>query len=1145
MFKRFSETIQQVSQICPTWLRGNSSALHVPNDLSIENAGVEFVEGKDELDYLWFRVVEMEGGQSYPGYRVVRLVQLRYIPLEARADAGLLQKMRTALRGMYAAGVNLVYLAAGIFNGDSPVGIVQCYGVTTFHQDLEQAKTRSLKDLLALRSTLSGAYRQLRLEPINVRLADWIFTAFQQMPHALVVVGHPDPRENARGGDRSMNEPIGEANVSGQNYSLQQNELLFRGMSELREDFLFVTLTSPLSIPIIVRMLTGLAEETSTWASQQQGVRGAAFGVSLPAALVASMADQASRSFSENSGTSNTQGVAESQGMANTQGQAHTVGHASTSGWAHTVGQGESVTNGTAVTNGSSVSDGTTVTNGSSHSEGFSSMSSHSDTFSWGLRGSAEPVGIGVGGGVNWGTADSTSSGSSVSDSTMHSESNSHVETQSQATTQSHAVTQSRSESWTTSGSETNSTSDTASQSQTESQSTTHSNAASQSNGLAFGQSIGRGLSNGLSVAIAPSFSISNSHQWQFDPAILVTQILRTQQRLLDVASKEGAYYTDVYALAGTPQGKQALMGLIAEAFHGTEDVVTGVQVRDLNEEENAYISLHARAFTPSTRIEEVPQVISGYADSTILNMLQVAAYTAPGMYEEGIALTTQEATPAFAFYPAMSGQVVLAQQWSSENGQLSNTLLRLSSDRHFHTAFVGDTGFGKSVAAERLAYETTLHWHYRTVILDFGQGWRKALRWPGLEGRVDVRQLYPGAARPLRWNFLQVPQRIDVSRYRTLVAELFANAGCMGARQLGFMRRALTELYLEQGVLTSDYALQSGKWGTLQNEAEVRVIRERRDSLQSPGTINVGMRLEELHPAELQTLAIFRSRNLSPADWVGRLKKFLDNIKYDQASKTSLEGVLLRLEPFAEGQMAYQYGPGTDAVAVENLGLLGSLTDPWGLTVIEGGAEMDEYAKAALLSLLATILYFDAVTRRRESLSGMRFPPMQIFFEEANKILSGVSGGASSDSSSKDGASSVSSILQSMWRDGRKYRIFLHLLGQTVSELPEGILASCANIFVFQTKNPRDRDLILPHLGRSEKGMVNTNYKRYLARIPKTYSIAKLGYSEEVYQLEPVLVRPLLVSGMEPSDQDIVETLGLGLPISRSEINQLFDENF
>ncbi len=56
----------------------------------------------------------------------------------------------------------------------------------------------------------------------------------------------------------------------------------------------------------------------------------------------------------------------------------------------------------------------------------------------------------------------------------------------------------------------------------------------------------------------------------------------------------------------------------------------------------------------------------------------------------------------------------------------------------------------------------------------------------------------------------------------------------------------------------------------------------------------------------------------------------------------------------------------------------------------------------------------------------------------------------------------------------------------QTVSALPKGIFSSCANLFLFQTKDATDRDMVLPHLGKTEKGMVNTEYKRYLARIPK-----------------------------------------------------------
>ena len=92
-----------------------------------------------------------------------------------------------------------------------------------------------------------------------------------------------------------MRNPLIEAGPTAQQYTLQQNEILFRGMSDLREEFLFLVLTSPISLADITEMLTGLAEETSTWAAWQNGVRscfiwrqpaGAAFrtagAVSLP-----------------------------------------------------------------------------------------------------------------------------------------------------------------------------------------------------------------------------------------------------------------------------------------------------------------------------------------------------------------------------------------------------------------------------------------------------------------------------------------------------------------------------------------------------------------------------------------------------------------------------------------------------------------------------------------------------------------------------------------------------------------------------------------------------------------------------------------------------------------------------------------------
>ena len=55
-----------------------------------------------------------------------------------------------------------------------------------------------------------------------------------------------------------------------------------------------------------------------------------------------------------------------------------------------------------------------------------------------------------------------------------------------------------------------------------------------------------------MAFGLAPSFSLGDSNQWQFDPAILLTVILRKQQEILNTITLEGGFYTDVYALAGS-----------------------------------------------------------------------------------------------------------------------------------------------------------------------------------------------------------------------------------------------------------------------------------------------------------------------------------------------------------------------------------------------------------------------------------------------------------------------------------------------------------------------------------------------------------------------------------------------------------------
>jgi hypothetical protein len=1136
--------IKRVQELIPKWLHPADTAVLAPNDLTVHASQVVF-DG-DRLDHLWFQVTEREAGKEWTGYRVVRLLHVKFIPVEARSNAGLLQKMRSVLRGVNGANVNLVYVAAGIFD-EPAVGIVQCYGVAAFAADLETALQQSSRDLAVLEAGLKGAYRQLRLEPLSPRIAQWLYGALEQFPHAIVTVGHPDPRENVREGNQSSRNPLIDADTAAQNMSLQQNEILYRGMSSLGEEFLLMALAYCIPVKAIAALLAGLAEESAIWASQQGGVRSASFGVSLPAMLSGALAESASRSYGQNTGTADSTGQAHTAGEAQSQGTAHTVGHATSQGWSHSISNGSATSTGSSVSDGTGTSDSTSHTDSVSHTDGSSSSKSHGTSVGGGgasstsegwsagasangkdipiLGGIAKALGFGdvkVNAGYNqgtsqtgmssWGESWGTTTGSMSSDSTGTADGVSHGVSTSHGVSSSQGASQSQSESWGESGSVTNSTADTNSASQTHSTAETASQSNTKSAGESTGLGLGRSASSGLMVGIAPSFSIGESSQWQNDPAMLITQIMRTHQKLLNIASIEGAFYTDVYALARSERGAQALMGLIPEAFQGTEDVVAGVQCRALAEAEQAYIRKHAAVFTPSTRAERIPGVLSGYLDSTLLTMLQTAAYVAPGVFEQGAALTTQEETPAFAFYPDLPGELLLGRQFSVETGTLTNAALRMDGDRHFHSAFVGDTGFGKSVAAERLAFELLTKLHHRIIILDFGQGWRRALNWPGAAGRVDVRQLFPGAKRPLRWNFLQIPRRVEAFRYRTMLCELFANAGRMGPRQLGFMRRALTEVYTDAGVLF--------------HGRESFLTADEADALGS----QPGLSVHNLLPEEQQALAVLRSKQVSILDWMKVLRQYFAGLgKGDQSSRTSLEGVLLRLEQFEEGQMLQQYGPGADSLAIEDLGLLGDPDDAWGIAVIEGGAEMDEFVKAALFSLLATVLYYDAVVRRRESLAGGRFPVMDIFFEEANKVLSGVSSGSASDTESTSGGGSVAAIWESMWRDGRKYGVFLHLLAQTVSKIPQGIFSSCANLFAFQTKDAKDRDMILPHLGKSEKGMVNTEYKRYLARIPKTFAIVKLGYSADVYDIEPVLIQPAFIQCVEPSDEDLVRVLRAG----------------
>jgi hypothetical protein len=201
----------------------------------------------------------------------------------------------------------------------------------------------------------------------------------------------------------------------------------------------------------------------------------------------------------------------------------------------------------------------------------------------------------------------------------------------------------------------------------------------------------------------------------------------------------------------------------------------------------------------------------------------------------------------------------------------------------------------------------------------------------------------------------------------------------------------------------------------------------------------------------------------------------------------------------------------------------LEDLARPWGVMILEGGSFLDEFSKAFLLGWSAWHIYTDSVVRRIQRAAAPN-EYLQIFFEEANKILSGTDYG---DSDTGGGAQYTAEQFANMWRDSRKYGVWLHVITQSPALIPPGILSSCDNLIATQLKNPKDRDLVVAAVARSEKGFVDEAWRRFIARLPISQSVARLGYSFEMAEQEPILFRPLMLSVPEPSDEEIREALG------------------
>jgi hypothetical protein len=617
--------------------------------------------------------------------------------------------------------------------------------------------------------------------------------------------------------------------------------------------------------------------------------------------------------------------------------------------------------------------------------------------------------------------------------------------------------------------------------------------------------------SGGISTGLAPSISLNRSWQTEDDVAIRLTEVLRGLEAQLNHASAEGGFMTDALLFTQDPQSALEAAALVPQAFHGTS-VPTPVMTVAPHPQDAEELRDCAMAFLPCP-IEDPDDLFQGLLwkkYSTLLTAGQVAAYTAPGMLQEGTIKILAPIPKEMGFYPQMPGEVLLGHLFSPTTRDLTSAKVMLDKPRFMHTLFAGNTGFGKSVAAMRMAYEISRNWNMRVVVLDFGFSWRMLLNGPGLEGKVDIRQLRPDGVRPLRWNPLQIGTYINPETQLRAFADLFGVIGQLGQKQQQHrLLDAARSIYLEAGVLVDDPQVRRDvKWGKVTHEEAIDLKLEE------------GSFLKSLSPDDRQRLTVNRSSKVGLKDLYDEITRQRDATpSRDIVARGVLDGLLWRLKSLVNGGAAAQFEPsshGNPTTPVEDLGR------PNGVVILEGGKFLDTFSKAWLLGWAGWLIYSDMVARRERQLS-MGEADLFMVYEEANIIFTGME---KEDEEQKSGPN-VSEQQANMFRDSRKYGAFFGVVTQSPSLIPQGIRNSCNNLVLAYLSDSHDKDVVLSALARSEKGFHDEPWRRFMADLQIGMCIGRFPYTFEREQQLPFLFQPLILNLPEPSDAEIAEKLG------------------
>ena len=433
-------------------------------------------------------------------------------------------------------------------------------------------------------------------------------------------------------------------------------------------------------------------------------------------------------------------------------------------------------------------------------------------------------------------------------------------------------------------------------------------------------------------------------------------------------------------------------------------------------------------------------------------------------------------------------GKVVSAERFTMKNGYMTPFDYRIDESELMHGYFTGASRSGKTVAAMRFVAELSRVRRKKTgkrmriVCMDSKQDWRTLARFVEPE-RFRFYSLGNALFHPIRLNPLKIPRGVQPQVWIDGLIDIYCRAYGLLERGKQMMGETIYSLYEDAGVFKAceDHP---DDWQDLVHELSATVTFD----------------------AVYKRMSDIKARLEDPTNPKGRA---------GNDTRDAYARLLDRLQAFSRPySVEHKLFSTSDGISVDEL-----IGDD-DVTILES-AGLENTFQSFLFGIITSGFYKWAKAHEGGFLAPNQYETVLVI-EEANQVLTG-NGTAKSGSSefSVSGQSEFEQILD----QSAGYGLFIIAITQTISQMPNSIIANSGLIFAGRLATDDDINVVVRAIGRDPR-IDDRDIVKWLPKSPIGWFICKSSRNYNYKDGEAIMVAISQLNIAPPSNAEIEEIL-------------------